>query len=612
MNKKNCIVYGNCQTEFIKLFLRQIPEFDRDYTIKHIECHILSIDDIPELESTIAQTNLFIYQPVSDDYKNVPQLSTNYLKGLLPLNSIAISIPSAYFSGYNFEMFKLKTVNDVPISKPFPLHDKNIIQLFHEGKSVDETVKAITNENFYSEDFVKQNLESTIAELQKREQDLDIKISGFIVNNYHKARLFHTINHPSAIIIAYEVQQILKILKINVHKKAILQLCNQQVLDYFAFPIYSSVAKHLGLQFNYSPNYAFRELNLTVYQAVEKIYQFYLSEPDIVIHNLEKLTGNKMQSIPSSEQNKIKLNHAICKQNSEQDFIEVCRSLNDYDFLKNLYLRYLYRELDSTGEKNYTTQMKQGVSREQILQRVKSTKIHKYAQQLAESAANLEVISIHIPKTAGTAFNNILCELYGKRNCLGDSNYSLKEIVDKNLLDLNTKAIFGHIPAKKYYYYLPYLPELKLITWLREPIQRLISWYCYCISMPPESFAGGFQTTVNRDKPSFMEFAGMPEARNAISRQLQGVNLSDFYFIGFQDSFEADILSLSKTLNWSKPIIKPANKNKYSKYEGFVAEILSDAGNVARLHNLNADDLNLYHEALKIRDKQNQSVGISQ
>ena len=295
------------------------------------------------------------------------------------------------------------------------------------------------------------------------------------------------------------------------------------------------------------------------------------------------------------------IEHSYSAQSQDREFLEASRSLEDLIFLQNLYRRYLYRELDPSGKDTYLNKIREGVSREQILHRIKNAKGYNYAQKIAGLAKNVEVISIHIPKTAGTAFNNILSEVYEK-NCLGDANYSPKQLVDDNLIHPNTKAIFGHIPARKYYYYLPHLPKAKLVTWLREPIHRLISWYCYCISMPPESFGAGFQTTVNLNRPSFMDFAKMPEARNAMSRQLQGVNLSDFYFIGFQDSFESDISSLSNMLNWQKPRIKPANKNKHGNYQNFAREILSDRNNVKLLHSLNADDMQLYQEAISFRN----------
>lgn len=288
----------------------------------------------------------------------------------------------------------------------------------------------------------------------------------------------------------------------------------------------------------------------------------------------------------------------------DKEFLATYSRLENEDFLKNLYQVYLARDIDIDGKKNYLNKLNNKIlTREEILQRIKSSKGFKYKQKFLDLAKNLEIISIHVPKTAGTAFNTMLTEKYGNTYCLGDKNFSLKEIVDQEVVSPQLKAIFGHIPANKYYYYLPYLQNVKLITWLRQPVQRLISWYCYCISTPPESFGGGFQSLVNKEKPSLMDFAQMPEARNTMSRQLRGVDLNSFYFVGIQEYFQEDIYLLSEMLCWSKPVIRAANKNKFNKYKEFVSEITSNTSNLAYLENLNQEDMELYNQALKLRKK---------
>lgn len=222
--------------------------------------------------------------------------------------------------------------------------------------------------------------------------------------------------------------------------------------------------------------------------------------------------------------------------------------------------------------------------------------------KLLSLAQNLEIISIHVPKTAGTSFNELLELNYGKNYCLADINYSVNEIISKQLISDETKVIFGHISANKYISFSS-LQNIKMIVWLREPIRRLISWYCYCISSPPEFFGGGFQSFVNKEKPSFMDFAQMLETRNTMSRQLKGVDLNNFYFVGIQEYFQEDVYLLSEMLCWSKPIIKAANKNKFDRYKEFASEIVSNTGNLAYLKILNKEDVKLYNEALKLRKK---------
>jgi hypothetical protein len=250
----------------------------------------LSELDIPRLEAYMPTVDLFIHQPVSDNYKGIYQLSTRYLKSLLKPQSIVISIPSAYFTGYNPEMIYLKDKKGDKVDGPFLLHDRNILALYAQGKSVQETLATIQQEDFYQAEQVQRNFDETLSELQLRETSLDVKISDLIKQHYQNSRLFHTINHPGSLVISEVAKSILNRLDIPLDQATLSAFCAQEVLDLLYFPIYPSIARHLKLKFVSDQNYFFHRF-FHPQDAIAQFFAFYEQHPDIVDYNLAQLAG---------------------------------------------------------------------------------------------------------------------------------------------------------------------------------------------------------------------------------------------------------------------------------------------------------------------------------
>ncbi|HEY9623077.1 MAG TPA: WcbI family polysaccharide biosynthesis putative acetyltransferase [Crinalium sp.] len=298
---KKCLLYGNCQVEPIKRCLEANPIFRSTYETLQLECFWLTQEDVPRLEGCVQSIDLFIHQPISDNYKGIYQLSTRHLKSLLRPGSIAISIPVAYFTGYNPEMVYLKDKDGNKVDGPFLLHDANILKLYAQGKTVQETMIAIQDDNFYPANYVLTNFKRTLSELQRREADIDIKISDFIKRNYQSFRLFHTINHPGSLVIAAITKAILDMIGIPPNRESLTSFCNSEVLDVLYFPIYPAIAKGLGLSFLSKPDYYF-ETFFRPQQAVELFFSFYDQNPDVVAYNLP-LLPNVSQSETATEMN---------------------------------------------------------------------------------------------------------------------------------------------------------------------------------------------------------------------------------------------------------------------------------------------------------------------
>ena len=286
---KKCLIYGNCQTRYLKKLLVKQPEFTDIYdNISEKKVHLISAAEIPDLEQEIAEVDLFIHQPVSDNYRGFSELGTNYLKSKLKPECRVISFPVAYFTGYMPEIIYIKDSDinqeDTCIS---PYHDFNILEAFYQGKTATETAKLITDPDFYSSQYIKSNLDHTLAELARREKYTDLALSWFIKKYYQKTKLFNTFNHPNQVIFNYLTHNILKLLNLSyIENESLLFDC--QEINYNYYPIYPAIAKILDLDFEIDDHYKIENQSFSTLEMIAQFYLFYDRNPQIVESCIKK------------------------------------------------------------------------------------------------------------------------------------------------------------------------------------------------------------------------------------------------------------------------------------------------------------------------------------
>jgi hypothetical protein len=141
------------------------------------------------------------------------------------------------------------------------------------------------------------------------------------------------------------------------------------------------------------------------------------------------------------------------------------------------------------------------------------------------------VLSLHIPKTAGLTFSRLLAEVFREdfyrtyweiTNCRG-------EIMPD--FPANARCIHGHINPDML---LTRFPSALLVTWVREPVQRLASLYHYWRREP--DWRHPLCQTLHEQRLSLLDFARQEAARNEMSRYFGRLRPVDFSFIGiFED-----------------------------------------------------------------------------
>ncbi len=235
----------------------------------------------------------------------------------------------------------------------------------------------------------------------------------------------------------------------------------------------------------------------------------------------------------------------------------------------------------------------------------------------SSEARDVELISLHLPKTAGSSFGEVLTRVYGKEKILFDyedrpldptaqvnSDFSrwMKE-KDAFIRDIppSTRVIHGHFPIAKY---AGSFASAKKIIWLREPVSRLVSHYFYWKKSPHQNHA--LHKAFLEKNMGLLEFAEIPIMRNILSRIfLREADISQFYFVGIQEFFEDDLSQLAAMLKWPLHSAPELNRNRESRYGDFHL----DGPLLEQLTRLNLQDVEIYQTALKLRAERLRKAG---
>lgn len=144
------------------------------------------------------------------------------------------------------------------------------------------------------------------------------------------------------------------------------------------------------------------------------------------------------------------------------------------------------------------------------------------------------LVSIHIPKTAGTTIGYLLD--YGVKrkifyDYMGKNGYSGK-VYDqdvallqehKEFVSKKFHVIHGHFHYKKY---ADIFPDADYIVCLRKPLARTISQYYHIIEEAnPEHM---FYEDLSSGKMSFIDFASLPHIKRAQAIFVEGRDIMDF------------------------------------------------------------------------------------
>ena len=213
----------------------------------------------------------------------------------------------------------------------------------------------------------------------------------------------------------------------------------------------------------------------------------------------------------------------------------------------------------------------------------------------------VELISVHLPKTAGSTFGYVvLPQVYASNQILYDyENLSINTLIQKGQLTTETRVIHGHFPAKKY---REYYHNAKMVIWLRNPILLLISAYYFWLSFK-DNFFNEQHRHVVENKLNLAEFSENAPGNMVSNYYAKGMKLSDFYFVGIQEFFRDDLNDLKNNLGWPPLKVLSSNRNSYDNYQDKVMDTLNNQSLIDKIVAFNSADMKLYKEALSLRSQ---------
>ncbi|NJK38977.1 MAG: sulfotransferase family protein [Oscillatoriales cyanobacterium SM2_3_0] len=211
---------------------------------------------------------------------------------------------------------------------------------------------------------------------------------------------------------------------------------------------------------------------------------------------------------------------------------------------------------------------------------------------------------VHIPKTGGTSFRT---EIESKLKCVFEYGKNpktsdlIRQTLEKRgigesfsgkfLLSRILKQFYGHFPISKY---LPYLgKDSKVVTFLRDPIQRTMSTYRhFCRHY-------GYQG-------SLLNFISNPAFSNEQFKKVDGLDLRKFFFVGITEKYNESIQLFNQMTGLEIQNIRVnvnSDKDLKSKYE-------IEEEHIQILEKINQRDIELYRQAKDMLDSRLQDLEI--
>jgi hypothetical protein len=219
--------------------------------------------------------------------------------------------------------------------------------------------------------------------------------------------------------------------------------------------------------------------------------------------------------------------------------------------------------------------------------------------RVAAPPVAMPIISVHIPKTAGTAFGMLLSRKFGSR--------LLKDYADQPLshgwlprlagsavqLPLAPSRLRGFDAVHGHFLPLKYLAARgDVVTWLREPAQRILSRYEHYRRDVAEGRA--LQRVPGlRPGLGLAEFIEIPRFQDTYAKYFQGFPLRRVACFGFSEDMEEGLARMRRSLglDLGPALTLNANPDMPGRHYDIPAAL------ARRIARLNRRDYRLWHRA---------------
>jgi hypothetical protein len=205
------------------------------------------------------------------------------------------------------------------------------------------------------------------------------------------------------------------------------------------------------------------------------------------------------------------------------------------------------------------------------------------------------IISVHIPKCGGTSFRRVLQEIYGEAVWLNYGAIFSQPQASLGLLPRGIRCIHGHFLGDAFD---ELVPQPRLVTWLRHPVERVVSNYHHFLRNPDMRDACCRELYDGR--LSLEAFAELDWMRNEATRYMAGKSAESFEFIGILERFRESLRVFGETFNVSVPV-EPPRENVNPARTGETYALSTQT--YAHILGLNMRDLVAYDLANAVLDR---------
>jgi hypothetical protein len=157
------------------------------------------------------------------------------------------------------------------------------------------------------------------------------------------------------------------------------------------------------------------------------------------------------------------------------------------------------------------------------------------------------IVSVHVPKCAGTSFRQILSSIFGPRLWLNYGTIFSREQARPELVPQGAKVIHGHFMADSFD---QMFPGRRLLTWVRHPVERVVSNYHHFLRAP--DMRDDCCRALHERKLGLRGFADLEWMRNMTTRYLANKPVADFEFIGITENFQESIEHFCRTFGYRR------------------------------------------------------------
>lgn len=199
---------------------------------------------LDKVYESVSKADLIIFQPVKPYFTSNRNFSSEAFSSQKLLeyrkpNAICISIPSIWFYGHHVDFDGFCNKEGDRILNFWMNYPKHLIRLFNQTNSFAECAnhtQVLLDPHFLSSEYIKEVSEAGLAELKKRELELEdqysqafqCRISDFLKDNLNQV-LYFTPGHPSFYVLNHVLSQILNRLELPSNTlRSNIELTNMQ------------------------------------------------------------------------------------------------------------------------------------------------------------------------------------------------------------------------------------------------------------------------------------------------------------------------------------------------------------------------------------------------